>query len=146
VVDLPLPVGPVTSTRPLGQRAELLDRIGGDFQVLKRQNLGGDQSEDATHAAMIAEQVRAKAPRAFQRVGKIRVVAGLELLQIVGRRDLEEQLFRALRCQFLVVSQGHNGAVLAKDRLAPRGDVQVRSAMFHHQPEVLVDLCHKPPS
>ena len=62
VVDLPEPVGPVTSTRPLLEVRERRDRRR-QAQLLEREDLLGDHAEHRAGAVLLDEVVGAEARR-----------------------------------------------------------------------------------
>ena len=60
VVDLPLPVGPVTSTRPRGRSASVAEDRR-QAEVAERANLLGNQTVDGADRAALVEDVAAEA-------------------------------------------------------------------------------------
>ena len=84
VVDLPEPVGPVTSTRPRGSIADLLEDLR-RIQVLERQDLRRNGAEHRAGAAVLVEGVDAEARqlRDLEReVGLQELLVGLALLVV----------------------------------------------------------------
>ena len=74
VVDLPDPVGPVTSTRPRGYFADLGEDLG-HVQVLQRQHLGRNGAQHRARAALLHEGVDAKAREVRDLEGKVALPA-----------------------------------------------------------------------
>ncbi len=62
VVDLPLPVGPVTSTRPRGSLHSSVDRAR-QAELLERRDLVRNGAEGAADGALLQEEVAAEAAR-----------------------------------------------------------------------------------
>ena len=96
VVDLPEPVGPVTSTRPRGRSARYLQTFG-RLQVLHRRDLQRDDAEDGAHRVALLEDVRAEARHARDAVGEVELEFGLEARALLLGEQVEDHLLRVLR-------------------------------------------------
>ena len=84
VVDLPEPVGPVTSTRPRGKRGELRHRLG-NAEVDERLDLGRDESEGCTDRATLLVHVDAEAGVRRNRVRDVELELLVESLGLASR-------------------------------------------------------------
>ena len=94
VVDLPEPVGPVTSTRPRGFSASL--QRGGNAELLERLQLGGDEAEGSADRLALKVDVHAEARETRDRMREVELALQLELLLLLARKDPVEQLLRVL--------------------------------------------------
>jgi hypothetical protein len=70
VVDLPEPVGPVTSTRPRGWSASS-SKIFGALEVFQRQDLGRNGPHHRRRATVLDEGIDAEARQVRHREGKV---------------------------------------------------------------------------
>ena len=95
VVDLPQPVGPVTSTRPL-RRSASLRTTSGVVELLQRQHLAGDGAEDGRQPRRLVEVVGAEARLGAVAVGEVEVQLLGDLPLLLGAGDLEEQRLHLL--------------------------------------------------
>ena len=77
MVDLPEPVGPVTSTRPERMWPNSLTTVG-HAECFERGDLGGNQPEHGGEAVLLFEVVAAEARVLVHLVGEVEV-AGLEV-------------------------------------------------------------------
>ncbi len=102
VVDLPEPVGPVTSTSPRGFSASCIEVLR-QAELHQRPDLGRDHAERGAEGRALEEDVHAEAADAGDRVGHVDVAPGLEHLLLLGREDPVEQVARVLRGEHLVV-------------------------------------------
>ena len=94
-VDLPEPVGPVTSTRPRGRRGELVhDRR--QAELVDRDDLAGDQAERRGDRAALEVGVDAEAGLAGDDVGEVELEIGLQAPALLGREDRVDELARVL--------------------------------------------------
>ena len=91
VVDLPEPVGPVTSTRPRGRSGELVQAVG-QPELLERADLVRDQAERGADGVALEEHVDAEARDAGDGVRDVDLPLDLEPLLLLGREDPVEQL------------------------------------------------------
>ena len=85
VVLLPLPVVPVTSTRPRSSVA-ISFRTRGQVQLVDRADLHRDDAEDHADGAALLEDVAAEAAEAGNAVGEVDFLGLLEFLSL-GRRQ-----------------------------------------------------------
>ena len=95
VVDLPEPVGPVTSTRPRGFSASSCSDVG-QAELLERLDLVRDQAERGAERLALEEDVDAEARDARDRVREVDLAVDLEPLLLLGREDAVEQVARLL--------------------------------------------------
>ena len=79
VVDLPLPVVPVTSTMPRRFLANLVDHLG-QVEFFQGADLGGNDAEHHAHVAALLENVHAEAAQARHAVSHVEFGVFLELL------------------------------------------------------------------
>ena len=93
VVDLPEPVGPVTSTRPRGFSASWCSDAG-QAELLERLDLVRDQPERGAERLALEEDVDAEARDARDRVREVELAVDLEPLLLLGREDAVEQVAR----------------------------------------------------
>ena len=96
VVDLPEPVGPVTSTKPRGFLAKLVDDRR-QAELLDRHRLGRDQAEGGAERAALEVGVDAEAADARDRVGEVELPVGLEPLALRVGEDRVDDLARVGR-------------------------------------------------
>ena len=124
VVDLPEPVGPVTSTRPRGRRREVV-QDGREAERLDAGELLRDEAERGADGLALEERVHAEAGGAGDRVGEVELPIGLEALALVVREDRVDDLARRLRREDRVLLELHEAAAHADDRMRARGDVEI---------------------
>ena len=98
VVDLPEPVGPVTSTIPRGFLANAADDRR-QAERLDRHRLGRDQAEGGADGAALEVGVDAVAADAGDRVGEVELPVGLEALALRRVEDRVDELARVGRRQ-----------------------------------------------
>ena len=92
VVDLPLPVGPVTSTRPRGRSASVAS-TGGRPSSPKRADLFGNQPVDGADRAALVEHVAAEARQPLDAEREVELQRLLEALLLrVGEHAVDELL------------------------------------------------------
>ena len=96
VVDLPEPVGPVTSTKPRGLRVNSCT-IGGRPSSSIEVELEGDQAEGGADRAALVVGVDAEAGVAGDRVGEVELPVGLQALALVAGEDRVDDLARVGR-------------------------------------------------
>ena len=82
VVDLPEPVGPVTSTRPRGRVANWATDIR-NAQLFERPDAGRDDAERRADRAALLVAVDAEPGAAGQRVGEVELVVLVERLLLL---------------------------------------------------------------
>ena len=87
VVDLPLPVTPVTSTSPRGSLATLRRTLR-EPQLLEGRDAHRDDAQDDDHLPALAEDVDAEAREAGDLVRGVDREAGLELFLLVAAEQL----------------------------------------------------------
>jgi len=88
VVDLPLPVGPVTRTSPFGAWPNF--RASGQTQLFHRENLARDLAKDAADPIFLHEEIGAIAGQPRQLIREVDIPRFFELLCLLLRADLEE--------------------------------------------------------
>ena len=81
VVDLPEPVGPVTSTKPRGSAAKLLTDVR-HAEVLEPLDVVRDEAERGADGVALAVEVDAEPRAARQAVGEVELEVLLELLAL----------------------------------------------------------------
>ena len=84
MVLLPLPVGPVTTTRPLVSQHRSIT-FGGSPSFSTGNELERNLTKHRARAVSIDEVVRTKARHALDRVGEVRVPISLELRTVARR-------------------------------------------------------------
>ena len=143
VVDLPEPVGPVTSTRPCAQLGQLGDRRR-QRQLVERDDLLGDHAEHRAGAVLLHEVVRAEARHALEAVREVDV-ARLDSNSFQWRSDAtgcsSSRTFASSSAR--PVGHGHELAVHAHARLHARGEVQVGAALILQMAQEFVELRHQ---
>ena len=94
VVDLPEPVGPVTTTSPRCSIANFLStgrqRRIEFFEVLEGKHAAGNLAEHGGDAVFLVEEVDAEARNVRNFVAEVHVAGFLELFDFVIRRDFVE--------------------------------------------------------
>ena len=92
VVDLPEPVGPVTSTSPRGL-SQMVAITGGRPSSLKSADLVGDRAVDGRHRAALHEDVGAEAGQALDAEAEVQLQVLLEAMLLrVGEHAVGELL------------------------------------------------------
>ena len=92
-VDLPEPVGPVTSTKPRGLAGELVHGRG-QAELVDRGQAEGDQAEGRADRAALVVGVDAEAGVAGDRVGEVELPVRLQALALVAGEDRVDDLAR----------------------------------------------------
>ena len=95
MVDLPEPVGPVTSTRPERRCAEFLDDWR-DAELLERRDLGGDEPEHGAVAAGLLEKVAAEPGVLIHLVGEVEIACRLISLPALRAGNFAEHVAHLL--------------------------------------------------
>ncbi len=143
VVDLPEPVGPVTSTRPLGRwqswRISFERFISSAVMIL----LGIDP-EDPAHPLAVAEEVAAEARDPGHLVGEVGVVAARELLAVPLGRDRKQDPLGVGGGEHRPSGERLHLAVVADHGRRPDRHVQVGSLHVEHRREELFHLPGRP--
>ena len=125
VVDLPLPVAPVTSTNPFSWLARVR-QIGGQVKLFGVGYLGGEYPEGQADAAPLVGGIDPEAGHAGKAVREVQLLALLELGYLLGAGYGPQNLLRIL---------GHQGpcrldhlqlAVNPGDGGVAHGQMQVR--------------------
>ena len=104
VVDLPEPVGPVTSTKPRGFFVKS-SSTGGRPSELELRHVVRDQAEGGRERGALEVRVHAEAGLARDRVGEVDLPVGLQALALLVREDRVDDLTRELRRQMRVVQR-----------------------------------------
>ena len=99
VVDLPLPVGPVTSTSPRGRSASVGEHLR-QAEVLEAFDLLGNQPVDGADGAALVEDVRAEPGDAADAEREVELERLLEALLLRVGHDAVGQLLGLGRRQF----------------------------------------------
>ena len=95
-VDLPEPVGPVTSTKPTRLAGELLEHPR-QAQRVELGDLVGDPAEGRADRAALEEAVDAEAGHARDGVGEVELLLGLEPLALVVVEEAVDRVAGLLR-------------------------------------------------
>ena len=98
VVDLPEPVGPVTSTRPRGFVVNSWSDAG-QPELLERLDVGRDRAEGRREALALVVGVDAEAGEPANAVGEVELAVDLEVLLLLGRRDPVDELADEVRVE-----------------------------------------------
>ncbi len=130
VVDLPEPVGPVTSTKPRGFLVNSSSTVGRPrsrrFGIVLRDQAEGRRQRRALHVGVDAE-----ARLAGDRVGEVDLPVVLQPLTLVVAEDRVDHLARDLRGQLRVVHRLELSVVAQHRRRAGR-QVKVGGVALHH--------------
>ncbi len=130
VVDLPDPVGPVTSTRPRGF-SHRVRTIGRQAQRVESLDFPGNRPEDRGDGAALVKDVAAEARQALQTEGKVQLEVFFQAVLLhVGKHAIGKRL-RIRRRERRHV-QRTQLAVDAHARRAVGRKVQVAAPQFDH--------------
>ena len=139
VVDLPEPVGPVTSTRPRGRWANR-SMSGGRPEFGEAADVVRDGPQHGADRAALQEDVDAEAADVLQRVGGVEFVGRLELRPVLAATGSSAS---APRCPAGVSrampSIGRSEPCTRMHGAMPGGEVQVGAAAFDGHPEQVVE-------
>ena len=134
VVDLPEPVGPVTSTSPLGRWSSSFNAGGVPNCSMLR--LHGNLQH---HPGVAAREYGYAEPRLVaEREPKVGPPLLLQFLLAPFGRDALHQRNGVLRLEHLGFEL-HKPAVKAQNRRLPHGDVQVAGATVDHREQQFID-------
>ena len=128
-VDLPEPVGPVTSTMPRGFLANSRTTVGRP-SLLDRHRVRRDQTEGGAERAALEEGVDTEAADARNGVGEVQLPVGLQRLALGAREDRVDDLTRVGRRQVRHALQGDQRTADADGGRCARGDVEVGSLVL----------------
>ena len=146
VVDLPEPVGPVTTTRPRCSMAEFLQHGGQRrvelLEILERKHLARNLAEHGGDAVLLVEEIGAEAGDVRDFVAEIHVAGFLEDLDLVLRRDFVEHRLELVVLERRMI-HALQFAVDAQHGVVARRQVQVRGLLLEHQVEESINLRHK---
>ena len=138
VVDLPLPVGPVTSVRPLGFSTS--DRqISGMPSSSSVGTTEEIESKGECDRAALQRSVRPKAAHPLGAVGEVELLRLVEGRLLLRRRYLAQGFPHVFRRQHRQVL-GLELTVDAQDGRKARLHVQVRGARLHHTAQQAVHV------
>ena len=98
VVDLPEPVGPVTSTRPRGDLRQIV-QARREAELLERLDLRRDRAECGREAPALVVGVDAEPGETADAVGEVELPAELQVLLLLRRRDPVDQLAQEIRIE-----------------------------------------------
>ena len=141
VVDFPLPVGPVTRTRPLCA-SESFAIDSRQPQLVDGRDAGGDQAEDGRGAAFLPEEVDAEARDAPHLVGEVDVALAPEQLPETRWSDRAEQVVEVALGQ-RAEADALELAVDPKHRGAADGEMQVGAVALRKDREETVDAIRR---
>ena len=144
-VDLPEPVGPVTSTKPRGLRVNSCT-AGGQPELVDRGQAEGDQAEGRADRAALVVGVDTEARVAGDRVGEVQLPVGLQALALVAGEDRVDDLARVGGGQLRIVLERREAPAHAHRRVRAGAQVQVGGAAVDdlHQQICEIDV-HAPP-
>jgi len=123
VVDLPQPVGPVTTTKPRGLAMKLADYLG-QAELLESRDLDGDEAKHGTQAVALEVGVDSETGAARQRIGEVDLEVVFEMLALLLSKQAVDQLGGLRGVQSRKV-KGLKLTVDAYDRWRADRDVQV---------------------
>ena len=130
VVDLPEPVGPVTSTRPRGL-SHKLSTICGQAERVESLDFPGNRPKDGAHGAALMEDVAAETRQALQAERKVELQVFFEAMLLrVGQHAVGQRL-GVRRGQRRHV-QRPQMAVNAHPRRAVGREMQIAAAQLDH--------------
>ena len=138
VVDLPEPVGPVTSTRPRRQVCKLAHGSR-QAELFRREDLEWDGPEDGTQGVALLEHVEPE-PSNAARHGKCPAPGCSRSAHVVSPTGCRKAGPGFRRVQHLEVLQRDEGAVDADHGGTAGSQVKVRTPGFDHLHEDLVDM------
>ncbi len=125
VVDLPEPVGPVTSTSPRGKRAKLRHDLR-DAKRLERLDLVRNDAEGGAHGVALPVHVDAEARLAHQRVREVEFEVLFKLFALLLRQHRVQRALQAVRLQHVESGQRRQLTIEPHHRRRARGQVKVR--------------------
>ena len=138
VVDLPEPVGPVTSTRPRGYLA-ISAKIFGAVQLLEREHLRGNRPEHGARAAVLVERVHAEAREVRDLEGEVDLQRFFVNLALRVVHDVVHHPVHVLVLEVGHVDAAHV-AVHADHRRQARRQVQVGGLVLDREGEQFSDV------
>ena len=138
VVDLPEPVGPVTSTMPRGSRAIVL-KISGVLRSASEMTLLGITRKDDAGPARLPKHIDAKARDSLYLVRKILVPALVEALPDEIARNRAREAFGVVERERRALDNLHI-AVQAHHRRQAGRNVEVRGLVFDRESEKIVNV------
>ena len=141
VVDLPEPVGPVTSTRPRGLSASSYSRSG-RFSCSSVLISAGIKRNAAPMLARWKYALTRNRARPGNRVREVELPFGLELLLLLGRDDPVHEVAGLVPVEVLVVGQALEAAVDPDHRRGASGQMEIRRVPLDHDGEQFVDRVH----
>ena len=139
VVDLPLPVGPVTRTSPRGREASL--EMTGAGPDPGGDDLARNLPEDRRTAELLLEKIGAVTGKPRNLIGEVDIPRLFELFDLVLGGDLVEHGLEAVIGQDVEFDPFHLPPD-AERRLLAGDEMQVRCPLVMHQLEKGVNLCH----
>ncbi len=112
-VDLPEPVGPVTSTKPRGRLAKSCTTAGSPSSSMRAQ-VEGDQAKRRADRAALEVGVDTKARVTGDRVGEVELPVRLQALALVAGEDRVDDLARVRRRELRIVLERRQAAAHAR--------------------------------
>ncbi len=149
-VDLPEPVGPVTSTKPRGLRVNSCTTAGSPSSSIVEQ-AERDQAEGGADRAALVVGVDTEARMAGDRVGEVELPVGLQALALVAGEDRVDDLARVGGGQSRVLVERRQPPPHAHGRVRAAAQMQVGGAASDdlHQQVSEIDVhsaAHRPPA
>ncbi len=138
-VDLPEPVGPVTSTRPRRISREATDRLGQPERV-EHGDLVGNRPHRRGDRPALQGDVHPEPADAGDRVRGVELVLGLEPLPLALRAGSRRSSPGASRCRGPDILDRPDRAVQPDAGRASRREVEVRRADAHRVAQEVVDV------
>lgn len=139
VVDLPLPVVPVTSTMPR-RSSQTLEITLGQVQLLQSANLGGHDTENHADVAALLENVHTKPSQARHAIGQVQLGALFELLFLPVRHYAEGHVQHLFRCNAAELIQGEQLSVDPQVGEVAYFYMEVGSLALHSNPQQIIYL------
>ena len=139
VVLLPLPVVPVTSTRPRSSPA-IFFSTAGQAELLDRANLHRNDAQDQPDRTALLEDVAAETAEPGDAVGEVDFLRFLELLALGRRHHRGADRDDVLVVEPLVFGGRGELAADAHHRVAADLDVQVGRAVVDGNLQKIVDM------
>ena len=130
VVDLPEPVGPVTTTRPRGKRRQLGERSREARAPRASSARAARRGRRRRAGSRSMKTLSAEARDAGDRVGEVDLAIELEPLLLLGRENPVEQRPERVGVELRRVGQELDRAPHANRRLGADREVEVRRTAF----------------
>ena len=137
VVDLPEPVGPVTSTSPCGSCTSCL-AIGGRPELVERRDVIGDQAERQRRDAPLVERVAAEPSKVVPAEREVDFLHDPELLGEIPAQDRQHDPLGGVHVEGRLVHR-HECPVDAEEGRAADRDQEIRRLAIPQLAEQVLD-------